>query len=96
MHAPSGRRNWLLASWIFAPMGIFGVLLCGANDRRKFQTYIAASMIVMILFLAGCSGTSAGAPLEHNRTGHIQPQCSRHLWNPAAAYATHTDRELDG
>jgi hypothetical protein len=61
MHAPSGRRNWLLASWIFAQMGIFGVLVCGANARRKFQTYVAASMIIMLLFLAGCSGTSAAA-----------------------------------
>jgi len=60
MQTPSGKRNAFLASWIFGPMGIFGVILLGANGRRKPQACIATVLMIMLLLLPGCSGSAAG------------------------------------
>jgi len=70
MYTPSGRRNWFLASWIFAPMGIVGVVVLGRNDRRKkiVQHALLTIAMITILFLAGCSGTGAGVRQSQNTT----------------------------
>ena len=70
MYTPSGRRNWFLASWIFAPMGLVGVVVLGRNDRRKriVQRALLTIAMITILFLAGCSGTGAGVRQSQNTT----------------------------
>ncbi len=67
---PSGKRSSFLASWIFGPVGIFGVILLGANGRRKPQACIATALIVMLLLLTGCSGGAGGqkTPVVSNST----------------------------
>jgi hypothetical protein len=70
MSAPSERRNWSLASWIFAPMGLFGVLVLGRNHRRSKTSNLAVAAIamIMILFLAGCGATGAGVRQSPSNT----------------------------
>ncbi len=58
-----GRKSRLfLASWIFAPMGLLGMLLLGRNDRRMKigQCAMLAVAMIALLCLAGCGGMSAG------------------------------------
>jgi hypothetical protein len=66
MQTPTVGRNSLLASWMFAPIGFFGVLVLGRNDRGKKIAQRAALAMVMVTFLllAGCGdGTGTGTPV---------------------------------
>jgi len=59
---PSGMRDRFLAAWLFAPIGILGVLLFGRSDSRKriVQQAALAILIIALFLLAGCAGTSTG------------------------------------
>jgi hypothetical protein len=61
MQTPAGRRNSLMALWIFAPLGLFGVLLLGSNSCHKRAAQHAALVMVTttLLLLTGCGGASS-------------------------------------
>ena len=59
MRGVSATRGGIGASWLFAQLAVFGVLVLGANGRRKSRPYAVAALIVMLLLLIGCGGTSA-------------------------------------
>ncbi len=51
---PGDTRGRFLAAWMFGQMGIFGVLVVGAKNRRKFRPYAASAVVGMLLLLVGC------------------------------------------
>lgn len=50
-----------MALWIFAPLGLFGVLLLGSNSCHKRAAQHAALVMVTttLLLLTGCGGASS-------------------------------------
>ena len=54
---PTAKRNWFLASWIFAPMGLFGMFSIGDDRRKKIARHaVLSTLMVAFLLLAGCGG----------------------------------------
>lgn len=68
IHRGSATGGRFLAFWISAQSAVFGVLVLGAQKRRKFRPYAAAVAMIMLLLLAGCGGTGAGARVVSNTT----------------------------
>jgi len=60
---------------MFAPVGLFGVLLLGRNDCRKkiAQHTVLAMLMITFLLLVGCSGTSAGTHGPTPQAGATRP-----------------------
>jgi hypothetical protein len=73
LHATSGTWGGLLASWQFAQLAVFGVIVLGANNRRKSRPSIAAAVTIMLLLLLGCGGSSTGTGPSTGASGTTPP-----------------------
>ena len=50
-------RAGILASWMFIPFGLFGILLMGRNNRTKLAQHgLTMLLMVSLLALGGCAG----------------------------------------
>jgi len=69
MHTLAEKQGRFLAAWVFGQMGIFGVLVLGARNRRKFRSYAASVVVGMLLLLVGCGvGGTQQSPAVSNTT----------------------------
>jgi hypothetical protein len=58
----SGTPRGLLAAWIPAQLAAFGLLLLIPRGRKRVKACSAMALTFLLLVLAGCAGTSTGAP----------------------------------